>query len=53
MGLHQFYYTGGGICVKIYNNTFKGGGDLKYELDMCLWNTDAPGGNKVKYGKNL
>ena len=19
-----------------------------YELDMCLWNTDAPGGNKVK-----
>ena len=31
MGLHQFYYTGGGICVKIYNNTFKGGGDLKYE----------------------
>ena len=26
MGLHQFYYTGGGICVKIYNNTFKGGG---------------------------
>ena len=33
MGLHQFYYTGGGICVKIYNNTFKGGGGghLKYE----------------------
>ena len=26
MGLHQFYYTGGGICVKIYNNNFKGGG---------------------------
>ena len=26
MGLHQFYYTGGGICVEIYNNTFKGGG---------------------------
>ena len=24
-GLHQFYYTGGGICVKIYNNNFKGG----------------------------
>ena len=23
------------------------------ELDMCLWNTDAPGSNKVKYGKNL
>ena len=23
------------------------------KLDMCLWNTDAPGGNKVKYGKNL
>ena len=20
---------------------------------MCLWNMDAPGGNKVKYGKNL
>ena len=30
MGLHQFYYTGGGICVKIYNNTFKVGG---------IWNT--------------
>ena len=26
----QFYYTGGGICVKIYNNNFKGGG---------IWNT--------------
>ena len=26
MGLHQFYYTGRGICVKIYNNNFKGGG---------------------------
>ena len=23
------------------------------KLDMCLWNTDAPGGNKVKNGKNL
>ena len=23
------------------------------EQDMCLWNTDAPGGNKVKYGKNF
>ena len=31
MGLYQFYYTGGGICVKIYNNTFKEGGHLKYE----------------------
>ena len=31
MGLHQFYYTGGGICVKIYNNNFKGGGGI--------WNT--------------
>ena len=32
MGLHQFYYTGGGICVKIYNNNFKGGGGhLIYE----------------------
>ena len=27
--------------------------NLYWELDMCLWNTDAPGGNKVKYGKNL
>ena len=26
---------------------------INSELDMCLWNTDAPGGNKVKYGKNL
>ena len=26
---------------------------LKQKLDMCLWNTDAPGGNKVKYGKHL
>ena len=23
------------------------------ELDMCLWNTDAPGGNKVKIWQNL
>ena len=21
---------------------------MNAELDMCLWNTDAPGGNKVK-----
>ena len=21
---------------------------LGFKLDMCLWNTDAPGGNKVK-----
>ena len=21
---------------------------IKGKLDMCLWNTDAPGGNKVK-----
>ena len=26
---------------------------IQNQLDMCLWNTDAPGGNKVKYGKNL
>ena len=24
---------------------------LLKKLDMCLWNTDAPGGNNVKYGK--
>ena len=24
-----------------------------YQLDMCLWNTDAPGGNKVKIWQNL
>ena len=23
------------------------------KLDMCLWNTDAPGGNKVKIWQNL
>ena len=23
------------------------------KLDMCLWNTDAPGGNKVKICQNL
>ena len=23
------------------------------EQGMCLWNTDAPGGKKSKYGKNL
>ena len=27
--------------------------DFFAKLDMCLRNTDAPGGNKVKYGKNL
>ena len=32
MHFHQFYYTGGGICVKIYNNNFKGGGG-------GIWNT--------------
>ena len=26
---------------------------LQFQQDMCLWNTDAPGGNKVKYGKNF
>ena len=26
---------------------------LEKQLDMCLWNTDAPGGNKVKILKNL
>ena len=24
-----------------------------FKLDTCLWNTDAPSCNKVKYGKNL
>ena len=42
MGLHQFYYTGGGLCVKIYNNNFKGGGGghLKYEKTnhQRFWN---------------
>ena len=23
------------------------------KLDMCLWNTDAPGGNKFKIWENL
>ena len=27
--------------------------DLDIKQDMCLWNTDAPGGNKVKYGKKF
>ena len=26
---------------------------LYSKLDMCFWNMDAPGDNKVKYGKNL
>ena len=24
-----------------------------FELDMCLWNTDAPGGNKIQIWQNL
>ena len=32
MGLHQFYCTGGGICVKIYNNIFKGGGGVAFDI---------------------
>ena len=27
--------------------------DFSIKLDMCLWNMDAPGGNKVKIWKNL
>ena len=25
---------------------------MKFKLDMCLWNTDAPGGNKFKIWQN-
>ena len=25
----------------------------KKKLDMCLWNTDAPGGNNVQIWQNL
>ena len=27
--------------------------ESNFELDMCLWNTDAPGGNKVQIWQNL
>ena len=26
---------------------------LQYQLDMCLWNTDAPAATKSKYGKHI
>ena len=35
-------------CLKLHEDV-----SFEKKLDMCLWNTDAPGGNKVKYGKNL
>ena len=28
-------------------------GSIWQKLDMCLWNTYAPGGNKVKIWQNL
>ena len=26
---------------------------LQYQLDMCLWNMDAPAATKSKYGKHI
>ena len=41
------------MCVKSKIKVFVYGWRQQQQLDMCLWNMDAPGSNKVKILQNL
>ena len=45
--VYQYLITKTNLISRLFSAPFP------IELDMCLWNTNGPGGNKVKSGKIL